>query len=120
MEQYLVMPITITRGLVFEDYVFIPNPMTKLGQDLSTANFKAQLKYGSTLLGTFTCTLESPPDIPPGTKGWVKIRMDNTNTDSIPAGYTRGAWSLLASSDADNPNLIAGGPADIIQSATSW
>ena len=120
MEKALVMPIQITRGLVFEDYVFIPDPITKLGQNLTGIYKKAQLKHGSTLLGTFTLTLESPPDLPTGTQGWIKIRMDNDETTAITAGYTRGAWSLLLSLEADNPTLSAGGPVDILNGVTTW
>lgn len=120
MEKALVMPIVITRGLVFEDYVFIPNPLTGTGQDLTGIHLQAQMKYGSTALGTFTCTLETPPDVPTGTPGWIKIRMDNDETTAIPAGYTRGAWSLLTSVEADNPTLCAGGTVEILPGVTVW
>lgn len=120
MEKALVMPIIITRGHVFEDYVFIPNPLTGTGQDLTGIYLQAQMRYGSTLLGTFTITLDTPPDVPSGTQGWIKIRMDNDETTAIPTGYTRGAWSLLASIEADNPTLVCGGSVDILPSITTW
>lgn len=116
----IVMPITIYKGTVFEDYVYIPDESTGNGQDFTGYEFQAQLKDrpGGTLLATFTVTADVAPPGVDDTQGWVQITLDDSV--SIAAGYYKGTWSLLAGAAATNPTLIAGGPVDIIGTATVW
>ena len=114
----LVMPLTIIRNTVFEDFLQLPSPLGG-GQDLTGYDLQAQLvdKPGGTVLATFACSNTAPASNQNPT-GWVQIRLDDSVV--IPTGYYRGTWSLLASSDASNPTVVAGGPVEIISQATTW
>ena len=119
---YLVMPLSVFRGLSFTDYVFIPSPDSDLGQDLTDYTLLAEVRDrpGGTLLATFSLTKDTaPPGVQNGA-GWVQIYLDDTDTTAIPAAYSRGTWSLLAGLSGVNPEVIAAGSVEILQSATTW
>jgi hypothetical protein len=118
-QSFLVMPITITRGVTFTDYVFIPSADDPaIGQDLTGYTLQAEVRCNGTLLATLTTTGNTAP---PGTtsgQGWCQIYLDDA--DAPTAGYYRGTWSLLASPDGNNPVMVAGGPVDIMSQGTVW
>lgn len=112
--------LTITRSIVNTEHVYLPDPTNPLiGLDLTGYTLKAEArdKPAGTLLCTFTCAANSPPDVNMLPNGWVKLSLDNSVV--IGAGY-RGTWSLLGSIGASDPVLLAAGQIEIFSQATTW
>lgn len=116
----LIMPLTVIRDVVYEDYVFIPSSDGITGQDLTDYTLQAQIcdRPNGTKLADFTCTASTPPPGISNPNGWVQIRLDDSVV--IPTGYYRGTWSLLAGLDGANPFLVAAGPVEIVSQASVW
>jgi len=118
---YLVTSLNIIKGAAFEQFIFITDA-NGVAENLAADTLQAELRDrpGGTLLATFTCTTGTFPPYADNSQGWVKLTMADTVTTAIPTGYHRGTWALLMSESADNPTMVAAGPAEINQQPTVW